>query len=205
MTTKLKVALNMSSQTPDGKVTLGQNIINSIVAAPTYFPVAGLPMPVASVNAALNNLHTAIITAGSGAQGSASNMHEKERIVVSIFNVIKAYVEMTANNTVDPKTVIEAAGMTPAKTGGNNPVTTLTVVALGNGVIQVTVPRNTGEKAFIYYYSDDGGNNWNEFECSYLTSVQLKNQTPASTLQFKYIPISKTKGAYSEVKNAIVL
>lgn len=205
MTTKLKVALNMSSQTPDGKVTLGQNIINSIVAAPNYFPAASLPMPVASVNAALTNLHNAIITAGSGIQGSVSNMHEKERIVIFIFNVIKAYVEMTANNTVDPQTVIEAAGMTVAKTGGNSAVTELTVVALGNGIIQVSVPRNTGEKAFVYFYSNDGGNTWSEFECSYLTSVQLKNQTPASTLQFKYIPISKTKGAYSNVKTAIVL
>lgn len=201
----MKVALNMSSQTPDGKVTLGQNIINSIVAATNYFPAASLPLPPASVTTAINSLHNAIITAGSGTQGGVSNMHEKERIVVSIFNVFKAYVEMTANNTTDPKTVIEAAGMTVAKSGGNNAVSELTVSPLGNGVLQVSVPRGAGEKAFIYFYSNDGGNTWTEFECSYLTSVQLKNQTPASTLQFKYAPIGKTKGAYSQVKTAIVL
>ena len=205
MTTKLKVALNMSTQTPDGKVTLGQNIINSMVAAVTYFPTSSLPLPMASATAAINNLHNAIIAAGSGAQGSASNMHEKERIVLSVFNVLRAYVEMQANNTTDPQTVIEAAGMTVNKGGGGSAVADLTIVPLGNGILQVSVPRNTGEKAFIYYYSNDGGNTWIDFECSSLATVQLKNQTPASTLQFKYAPIAKTKGACSQVKNAIVL
>jgi hypothetical protein len=205
MSTKLKAALKMSTLSPDGKVTLGQNIINSIVAAPTYFPVGSLPLPVTSMTSCITNLHNAILATASGTQGSISNMHEKERIVVSVFNVVRAYVEMTANNTSDPQTVIEAAGMTAAKSGGNTSVTELTVIPLGNGVMEVSVPRNTGEKAFVYYYSSDSGTTWVEFESSYLTTVQLKNQTPASTLQFKYIPIAKTKGSFSQVKSAIVL
>ena len=205
MITKLKAALNMSSLSPDGKVTLGQNIINSIVASPTYFPTASLPLPLASVTAAITNLHNAILATGSGTAGSISNMREKERIVVSMFNVLRAYVEMQANNTLDPQTVIEAAGMTVNRGGGNSGVTELTVTPLGNGVLQVSVPRNVGEKAFIFYYSSDNGTTWIEFESSYLTTVQLKNQTPASTLQFKYAPITKAKGAYSQVKTAIVL
>lgn len=205
MNLKLKAALNMSSLSPDGKVTLGQNIINSIVAAPTYFPTTSLPLPLASATAALNNLHNSILATASGAQGSISNMHEKERIVVSMFNVLRAYIEMQANNTTDPQTVIEAAGMTVNKGGGNSAVAELTIIPLGNGVMQVSVPRNTGEKAFVYYYSSDGGNTWLEFECSALATVELKNQTPASTLQFKYAPITKTKGGFSQVKSAIVL
>lgn len=205
MTTKLKAALNMSKLSPDGKVTTGQNIINSIVAAPTYFPTSSLPLPTSSATTAINNLHNAILATGSGTQGSISNMHEKERIVLSIFNVLRAYVEMQANNTTDPQTVIEAAGMTVAKSGGNTSVTELSIVPLGNGVLQVSVPRNTGEKAFVYQYSTDGGTTWLEFECSTLATVELKNQTPANTLHFKYAPITKTKGAFSQAKSAIVL
>lgn len=205
MATKFKAALKMSTLSPDGKVTLGQNIINSIVASPTYFPTSTLPLPMASATAAITNLHNSILATATGTAGSISNMHEKERIVVSVFNVIRAYVEMTANNTSDPQTVIEAAGLVAAKSGGNTSVTELTVTPLGNGVMQISVPRNAGEKAFIYYYSSDGGNTWVEIESSYLTTVQLKNQTPASTLQFKYIPITKTKGTFSQVKTAIVL
>lgn len=205
MITKIKAALNMSKLSPDGKVTLGQNIVNSIAAATTYFPTATLPLPMASATASVTNLHNAILATASGTQGSISNMHEKERIVLSIFNVLRAYVEMQANNTVDAETVIEAAGMSVAKSGGNNAVSELTIVPLGNGTLQVSVPRNIGESAFIYYYSSDAGSTWTEFECSKLATVELKNQTPASTLSFKFAPIGKTKGAYSQVKNAIVL
>ena len=205
MNTKLKAALKMSTLSPDGKVTTGQNIINSMQAAANYFPPASMPLPFSSMTTCINNLHNAIIATGSGSAGSISNMHEKERVVLSIFNVVRAYVEMQANNTTDPQTVIEAAGMVAVKNTGGSSVSELTVTALGNGELQVAVPRNTGESAFVYQYSSDGGTTWQEFECSKLATVTLKNQTPASTLQFRFAAIGKTKGAYSQVKSAIVL
>lgn len=205
MATKLKAALKMSTLSPDGKVTLGQNIINSIVASPTYYPTNTLPLPPSSVTAALTNLHNAILATASGAQGSISNMREKERIVVSIFNVLRAYVEMQANNTTDPQTAIEAAGMIASKNTGGTVVTELTLTAVGNGEMQVSVPRGIGESAFVYQYSNDGGNTWQEFECSKLATVSLKNQTPATTLLFRYAAIGKSKSGFSQVKSAIVL
>jgi hypothetical protein len=205
MATKFKAALKMSTLSPDGKVTSGQNIINSIVASPTYFPTNTLPLPPNSVTAALTNLHNSILATASGAQGSISNMHEKERIVISVFNVLRAYVEMQANNTSDPQTVIEAAGMVASKNNGGTLVTELTLTATGNGSIQVSVPRNVGESAFVYQYSSDGGTTWQEFECSKLATVSLKNQTPASTLWFRYAAIGKAKGAFSQTKSVIVL
>jgi hypothetical protein len=205
MNTKLKAALKMSTLSPDGKVTTGQNSIVSMQAAPSYFPPAGLPIPFASMTACITNLHNAILATASGSQGSISNMHEKERIVLSIFNVVRPYVEMIANNTTDPQTVIEAAGMVAVKSGGGSSVSELTVISLGNGIIQVSVPRATGESAFIYQFSADGGTTWQEFEFSKLATIQLKNQTPASTLFFRYAAIGKTKGAFSQTKSAIVL
>ena len=205
MATKLKAALKMSTLSPDGKVTLGQNITNSIVASPTYFPTASLPVPIASMTACVTNLHNAIIATGSGSAGSISNMHEKERILVSVFNVVRSYVDMQANNTADPQTVIEAAGMVAVANGGGTSVTELTITALGNGELQISVPRAKGESAFIYQYSGDGGTTWQEFECSKLATVSLKNQTPASTLLFRYAAIGKSKGAFSQTKSAIVL
>lgn len=205
MNTKLKAALKMSAKSPDDKVTLGQNIINSMQASPSYFPVSSLPIPFASLQSSITNLHNAILATGSGTSSSISNMHEKERIAVSLFNVVRAYVEMQANNTTDPKTVIEAAGMIAITMGGSVPVTELTLSALGNGSVQLWVPRGQGESAFIYQYSTDGGTTWVEFECSKLATIILKNQTPASILHFRYAPIGKTKGAFSQAKSVIVL
>lgn len=205
MNSKTHAALKMGTLSPDGKVTTGKNIINSIAAAPSVFPTSSLPLPLASATNALDDLHNAILATATGSAGSVSNMHEKERIVMFTFNILKAYVEMVANNTTDPQTVIEAAGMSVAKQGGNTSVTELTITALGNGSMEISVPRNTGEKAFVYFYSADNGNTWIEFECSTLATVTLKNQIPASSLQFKYAPIAKTKGAFSQIKTAIVL
>lgn len=205
MNTKLKAALKMNALNPDDKVTKGQTIISSIAAATNYFPTASLPIPLASLSTAITNLHNAIIANGSGVAGSASNVHEKERLVLSLFNFMRAYVELQANNTLDAKTVIESAGMVAVTYSGGLPVTELTLSAIGNSSIQLWVPRQTGDVAFIYQYSNDGGVTWVEFECSKLATVTLKNQTPANTLYFRYAPIGKIKGAFCQPKSTIVM
>ena len=205
MNTKLKAALKMSTLTPDGKVTKAQFIIASMQAAPTYFPAASLPFPYASATTAINNLNAATLAAESGAAGTVSNMHEKERILVSILTIYRAYVEMVANNSADPKTIIEAAGMNPITQSGSLPVSELTVTASGNGVITISVPRQAGEVAFIYQYSSDAGLNWQDFMFSKIASVQLTNQTPGANLHFRFAAIGKTRGAFSQVKSTFVL
>ncbi|MEQ1733903.1 MAG: hypothetical protein ABL940_09525 [Bacteroidia bacterium] len=206
MNTKFKAALKMSTLTPDGKATKAEHVVTLMALATNYFPTANLPLPLANVTTAINNLHTAILTAAKGTVGSVSHMHETERVLVQLLSVLRAYVEMVANNSIDAKTIIEAAGMDAVKNGGGGtPVSELTITSLGNGAVQISVPRNTGEKAFIYQYSTDGGTTWLELDYSYLATITLRNQTPATVLHFRFAPISKTKGAYSQAKSGIVL
>ena len=205
MNAKFKAALRMSALTPEGKVTKAETIVSFIQRNTNYFPTANLPIPLASVSTAITTLHTALLAVGTGTPGALSNMHEKDRIVVSFFNLLRAYVEMVANNTPDPKTVIEAAGMEVQKTGGQTLVSELTLTALGNGIMQVSVPRNVGEVSFIYQYSTDSGTTWLELAYSKLATVSLSGQIPATVLHFRFAPVSKVKGAFSQAKSAIVL
>ena len=152
-----------------------------------------------------SRLNDAIVTAKSGTQGTVSQMHETERVVLSVFNLIKAYVELVANGTADPKSVIESAGLSVITSGGNAAVSELTLSALGNGVVELTVPRNKGEASFIYQYSSDGGTTWQEFEQSKLATVLLKGQTPGTTLHFRFAAVGKTKGAFSQAKSVMVV
>jgi hypothetical protein len=204
MKIKYKAALGMSKLNPDGVVTKGKNNLTLMNTAPAF---AGMtwPIPITTADAALNDLHDSILLAANGTPGSISNMHEKQRIAVSLFNVYKPFVEMVANNTADPKTVIESVGMTAVVYGGSSPVTDLTLSAVGNGTVEISVPRQTGESAFIYQYSSDGGTTWQDVECSKLATILHKNQTPASTLQYRFAAIGKTKGAFSQPKSIIVL
>lgn len=83
-------------------------------------------------------------------------------------------------------------------------VTELNLTAIGNGTIQICVPRGMGEAAFSFYSSTDGIA-WAEFALSKLATVELTNQTPGTTMYFRYAAIGKSKGAFSQSKSVIVV
>jgi hypothetical protein len=198
-----KAALGLSTLNPDGKVTRAE-VISAAMLASGNFPAATMPISYVVLGNLKTNLHTAIVAAANGVPGSTSHMHEQERILISAFNMVRAFVEQAANNNADPKTIIESAGMTVISTSGNTPVTELTLTPKGNGVIQINVPRNSGEAAFVYQYSTDAVT-WTEFAMSKLATVELQNQNPASILNIRFAAIGKTKGAFSQPKSVIVL
>jgi hypothetical protein len=131
-------------------------------------------------------------------------MHEQERILISAFNLVRAFVEQVANNSADPKTIIESSGLTVINSSGNTAVSELTLTPMGNGVVQINVPRNSGEVAFVYQYSTDAVT-WTEFAMRKLATVELQNQNPATVLNIRFAPIAKIKGAFCQPKTVIVL
>jgi hypothetical protein len=198
-----KAALGFSNLNPDAKVTRAEVIITAMQASGN-FPATTMPISYVVLGNLKNSLHTAIVAAANGVPGSTSHMHEQERILVSAFNLVRAFVEQVANNNADPKTVIESAGMSIFNSSGNTPVTELTLTAKGNGVVQINVPRNSGEAAFVYQYSSDAVT-WTEFAMSKLATVELQNQNPASIINIRFAPIAKIKGPFSQAKSVIVL
>jgi hypothetical protein len=117
---------------------------------------------------------------------------------------MRSYVEMIANDTNTPRVVIEAAGMTAVASAGSTPITELTLSAPGNGVVQINVPRAKGEVAFVYQYSHDGVQ-WQNLEISKLATMQLKGQTPGTTLSFRYAPVEKAQGGFCQPKSIMVV
>ncbi len=199
-----KAALGFNNLSPEGKVIKAQSIKDGMQSSGN-FPATSMPITYPVIQTIITNLHNSTVAASNGTTTDTSFTHEQERILVSAFNFIKAHVEFVSNNTADAATVIVSAGMQVAITGGANGVSELTLDALGNGTLQVRVPRQTGEKSFVYEYSADG-TTWVELTMSSLTKVALANQTPGSTIYVRYFGISKTgKSAYSQSKNAIVL
>lgn len=204
MKTIKKAALGFNNLTPEGKVLKAQSIKDSMQGSGN-FPASSMPITYPAIQTIITNLHNSAVIASNGTTTDTSFMHEQERILVSAFNFLKAHVEFVANNNSDPATIIVSAGMQVAAIGGSNGVSELTLDALGNGILQVRVPRQTDEKAFIYEYSTDG-NTWIELASSSLTKVSLSNQTPGANIYVRYLAISKTgKSAYSQAKSAIIV
>jgi hypothetical protein len=202
MKTVYRAALGLSTLNVDQKVTRGEFIINAMQTSGNF---TDTPVDFSELTSVTNDFHSSIVAAASGATGLISAMHGYERVFTDTFNFIRSYVERKANQSTDPKSVIESAGMVAYTNTGNSGVTELTLTAIGNGTVKVQVPRNAGEVAFIYQYSTDGGATWIEFAISKMATVELSNQTPASTISIRIAGITKSKGAFSQAKTVIVL
>jgi hypothetical protein len=198
-----RAVLGLRVLNPEAKLTR-VGVMTASMQASGNFPASLMPILYTALNTLRTNLNTAIIAAGSGAPGSTSHMHEQERLLVSAWNFIRAHVENVANASADPKTVIESAGMTVATSSGNTPVTEITLTAMGNGTVQICVPRKQGEVAFEYQYSTDGST-WLPLDSSKLATVEFKNQTPGATIYFRFAAIGKTKGGYCQAKSIMVV
>jgi hypothetical protein len=204
MKTRVRVAMKLNSLSASGKVIKAQSIKDAMLSSGNFI-ASSMPIPYPTLQTLITNLHTSVIAADNGTTTDTSHMHEQERILISAFNFIKAYVEMAANNAIDPTTIITSAGMQVAINGGANAVTELTLDAIGNSTLLVRVPRLTDQKAFVFEWSTDGAT-WLEFASSTITKAELKNQIPGTNIYVRYFAISKTgKSVYSTVKNAIVV
>lgn len=201
----IKAFLGFSTLTPSDKVVKAQNIKDSMQSSGNFL-ASNMPITYLILQNLITNLHNAIVAATNGTPADTAYMHEQERMLVVAFNLVKAHVEMVANASGSNATsIITSAGMQVAASGGANAITELNVTALGNGKMQIRIPRQTGEKAFVFESSADG-TTWVEFASSTETKIRLDNQTPASTVYVRYYAINKTgKSAYSQAKSAIVL
>ena len=201
----IKAFLGLSTLTPSDKVVKAQNIKDNMQSSGNFL-ASNMPITYLILQNLITNLHNAIVAATNGTPADTAYMHEQERMLVSAFNLIKAHVEMVANASgSNAASIITSAGMQVAAFGGTNAITELSLTALGNGKMQIRVPRQTGEKAFIFESSADGIT-WVEFASGTETKVRLDNQKPGSTVYIRYYAINKTgKSAYSPAKSAIVL
>lgn len=200
---RFRVAMKLNGLPTHGKIVKAQSILDSMQSS-INFPAAGMPIPYPGIQTTIDNFQNAVVAAENGTTADTSFMHEQERLLVGAFNYLKAHVEMVANNSADPATVIISAGMQVAVAGGLSGVSDLTLDAMGNGTVQIRVPRLQDEKAFVFETSADGIT-WAEATSSSLTKTSIKNLTPGSTLYVRYCAIGKAgKGTVSQSKTVIV-
>ena len=206
MTVHLKAVLGISNLTPEAKVTRAQSIHDAMQNSGN-FQNSTLPVSYANVQTAIDNLSAAIVAANAVNSSSAdtSFMHEQERQLTGIFNLLRSHVEYAANQTTDPGTIITSAGMTPSTSGGQNAVTELTLDAPGGGKVNVRVPRGAGEKAFIFETSTDGVS-FVRAGSSALTKVAYSGFTAGTVVHVRYFGITNDgDGIMSQSKSIMVI
>jgi hypothetical protein len=204
MKTIVRAAMRLSSLTAEAKIVKAQSIIDTMQSSGN-FPADSMPISYTSLQTLITNFQSAVVVSKSGTTIDTSAMHEKERLLVSAFNFVRAHVEMVANGSTDPETVILSADMSIIPSGGISSVSELTLVALGDGKIQFKIPKVANEKAYVFEISTDG-TTWSEIISTTVTKTTISGQTPETKIYIRYYAINKTgKTSYSVVKNIIVL
>ncbi|MCD6069118.1 MAG: hypothetical protein K0S33_3944 [Bacteroidetes bacterium] len=205
MSTHLKAVLGLSNKTPETKVTRSQTILDAMQNSGN-FADEDLPVSYSNSQSAIDNFGSAIVAANgiNASSADTSRMHEEERQLLGIFNLLRSHVEYVANQTADPATIITSAGMTVGTPGGQNAVTELTLDAPGNGKINVRVPRREGEKSFVFEVSTDG-ESFTKVTSNANAKVVLSGYTHGSTIYVRYYAISKDgESEMSQPKSVLV-
>jgi hypothetical protein len=206
MKTKAKAVLGFSRLNPEGKVVRSQSIVDDMQSSGN-FPDASLPISYVNLQALVTNLHNAVVLAEHGSSADTSRMHDDERKLMMAFNLIKMHVEMVSNATTDPDSYILSSGMVLGANSGQNAVSDLSLEALGEGVVQIRVPRHAGDKAFCYQYALlSSPDNWLNIGFNSLSKIRYSDQTPGTVILVRYAPIGKTGlGAFSSAKQIMVV
>src|ERR1035437_1908484 len=132
-----RAALGLSGLNPDQKATRTE-VMKTDMQASGNFPDSIMTISYSRLDELRVNVHNAVIAVGTG-MGTAAQVKDEVRLLVSAFNFVRSLVEKTANESADPQAVIESAGMTVITTLGNTAVTEITLSAMGGGTIQVCV------------------------------------------------------------------
>lgn len=190
MSTFKKAKIGIAFLSPTDKVIKTQ-LIKEAMQSSDYFPEENMPISYVVIQQLIDNLSHAISLSKNDDISNSYLVHAHEQLLVSAFSFIKTYVENIANKTVVPMAVIRSAGMQVISVAKSNRVSQLTLKALGNGELQIQVPRSVNEKAFVVEKSLDG-TMWIPATVNTSSTIRLNKLPVSTTLHIRYCAISKT-------------
>jgi hypothetical protein len=201
---KGKAVLGLNRLNPIQKAIRAQSILDAMQGS-GHFPAAQVPLSYSALQLIIDNLKTSIQRAAIGPPAATSYMHDQERLLVNAFNLLKTYVEFVANSQADTISIITSAHMQVAGSGGYTKVSSLTVNALGGGVLEIRMPKENDERIYILEYSNDG-ETFSKIKSSAYNRILIRGLVYGTTVYFRYYAIYKDgEGPVSEVRSVIVL
>ena len=171
-------------------VTYVQGILNALTGNPT-FPTPNPPL--ATIASAVSDLQTAETAASTRAKGTIATRNEKRAALVSLLDMLGAYVQSVADATPEnAPSIIESAGLAVRKT----PVRVPRVFSVKQGTVSgevKIVASSAGPRAsYEWEYSLDGGTTWLAIPPTIQAKTSVAGLKPGSSVMFKYRSVTKT-------------
>jgi hypothetical protein len=188
------VSLNVPTKNAD-VIVYGTNIVQNMTTNPS-FPT---PTPsVATILAAVNDLHTAETATLSRTKGAATVRNDKRAALVALLQQLRAYVQTVADATPENgAAIIESSGLAVRKvtTRGKRPFGAKQGTLSGSA--QVTAVSAGSRASYEWQSSIDGGKTWVAAPSTTRGKTTITGLPPGTSVQFRYLSVTP-KGGQSD-------
>jgi hypothetical protein len=183
-------------------------VAKSIVARMQGNPSFPQPLPsLQTVSAAIDALEAAEGEALSRSRGSAAVREEKRVALISLFELLRAYVQSVSDADIDNSAaIIENAGMSIKRNRGGSKRSFAVKHGIVSGALKLSVPVAAQRACYEWEMSTDGGKTWQPLPNTLKASTTVSGLQPGSTVAFRYRTLTKAGFSdWSQVVSIIVL
>jgi hypothetical protein len=170
-------------------IVYAQNMVKGMTGNPAFpNPVP----PLATVTAAIDDMHAAETAALMRTKGAATVRNEKRVVLVQHLQQLKGYVQLQADaNPENSASIIQSAGVALRKT----PTRRARAFAAKPGALSGTVDiiaASAGQRAsYEWEYSTDGGKTWTVAPPTMQAKTSIAGLQAGTTVQFRYRPVTR--------------
>ena len=166
-----------------------QGILKAMTGNPT-FPTPNPPLT--AVSGAANDLQAAETAARTRATGTIATRNEKRAALVTLLEVLKAYVQSVADATPENAiSIIESSGLALRKTTVRAPRVFAAKATTLSGSVKLIAPLAGRRAAYRWQYSTDGGKTWVDASETLQAKTSVTGLPVGTTAQFRYRSIIK--------------
>jgi hypothetical protein len=194
-------ALMLPAPTP-ALVTFAQQVVTSMTNNPS-FPV---PSPsLATVLAAVTDLHTAESAVLARTKGAASARDDKRTVLVTLLQELKGYVQTRADaNLENGATIIQSAGLSVKKVPTRAPRVFAATPGAVSGSAKLVAASAGRRSSYEWQYSTDGGKSWVIAPATIQAKTVVPGLTPGASVEFRYRAVTP-KGGEGDWSQTVVL
>jgi hypothetical protein len=146
--------------------------------------------PLASVQAAIDDLASAETATHSRRPGSVAVRDEKRRSLEQLLQYLLAHIQATADaHTADAASIIESAGIWVEKARSVKAHVFTAKAGRVSGSVDLSVPRTRGA-AYERGYSLDGGTTWVSLPVTVKARTTVTDLALGATVHFRYRTIT---------------
>lgn len=165
-------------------ITYVQRILQAMTGNPAF---PSPTPPLSAIASALDDLQVAETVALTRATGAAAVRNEKRAALVSLLELLAAYVQFVADASPENAiSIIESAGLAIKKATVRAPRVFAAKSGTVSGSVKLTAPTAGDRASYLWQYSTDAGKTWVDASPTLQGRTTVTGLPFATVVQFRY-------------------